>query len=57
VGDPILTSQSIWVEDAEPVSAIKTSKRIGIKYVGEEWENKPWRFYVDSKKHQNYVLS
>jgi len=44
-GENLVTSQRIWVEDAEPVSEIKVSKRIGIKYAGEEWENKLWRFY------------
>ena len=44
-GENLATSSRIWVEDAEPVSEIKTSKRIGIKYAGEEWESKPWRFY------------
>lgn len=44
-GENLATSQRIWVEDADPVSEIKISKRIGIKYAGEEWENKPWRFY------------
>ena len=44
-GENLATSSRIWVEDAEPVSEIKISKRIGIKYAGEEWENKLWRFY------------
>ena len=45
-GEILATSSRLWVEDAEPVSEIQTSKRIGIKYAGEEWENKLWRFYV-----------
>ena len=44
-GESLATSTRLWVEDAEPVAEIKTSKRIGIKYAGEEWENKLWRFY------------
>jgi DNA-3-methyladenine glycosylase len=44
-GEDLATSSRIWVEDAEPVAEIQTSKRIGIKYAGEEWENKLWRFY------------
>lgn len=44
-GEDLATSSRIWVEDAEPVSEIKISKRINIKYSGVEWENKPWRFY------------
>jgi len=45
-GENLHNSSRIWVEDAEPVAEIKTSKRIGIGYSGEEWENKLWRFYV-----------
>ena len=45
-GENLFNSSRIWVEDAEPVAEIKTSKRIGIGYSGEEWENKLWRFYV-----------
>ncbi len=44
-GENLVTSSRIWVEDAEPVSEIKTSKRIGIEYAGE-WKDKPWRFYL-----------
>ena len=42
----LFNSSRIWVEDAESVTEIKTSKRIGIGYSGEEWENKLWRFYI-----------
>jgi DNA-3-methyladenine glycosylase len=45
-GENLVHSTRIWVEDAEPVDGIKTSKRIGIDYAGEEWANKPWRFYL-----------
>ena len=44
-GENLSTSSRIWVEDAEPVAEIKTSKRIGIGYAGE-WANKLWRFYL-----------
>lgn len=44
-GEDLASSSRLWVEDAEPVSEIKTSPRIGIKYAGEIWENKLWRFY------------
>jgi DNA-3-methyladenine glycosylase len=43
-GESLLHSDRIWVEDAEPVSEIKTSKRIGVDYSGE-WSEKLWRFY------------
>ncbi len=45
-GESLITSQRIWVEDAEPVSKIKTSKRVGIEYSGDEWKEKLWRFYI-----------
>jgi len=45
-GENLFSSSRIWVENAELVTEIKTSKRIGIGYSGEEWENKLWRFYV-----------
>ncbi|MDD2304101.1 MAG: DNA-3-methyladenine glycosylase [Prolixibacteraceae bacterium] len=44
-GENLFNSSRIWVEDADPVSEIKTSKRIGIGYAGE-WAAKLWRFYV-----------
>jgi DNA-3-methyladenine glycosylase len=34
------------VEDAVQISEIRTGKRIGIDYSGEEWKNKMWRFYL-----------
>ena len=40
----LINSARIWVEDGEPVSEIKTSKRIGVEY-SEEWADKLWRFY------------
>jgi DNA-3-methyladenine glycosylase len=45
-GEDMFNSSRIWIEDAEPITEIKTSKRIGIGYSGEEWENKMWRFYL-----------
>lgn len=44
-GESLITSPRIWIEDAQPVAEIKTSKRIGIGYAGE-WANKLWRFYL-----------
>ena len=44
-GESLINSDRIWVEDAEPVSEIKTSKRIGVEYSGE-WADKLWRFYL-----------
>jgi DNA-3-methyladenine glycosylase len=45
-GESLIYSSRIWVEDSEPVSEIKTSKRIGVEYSGEEWAGKLWRFYL-----------
>jgi len=44
-GESVIHSDRIWVEDAEPVSEIQTSKRIGVDYSGE-WAEKLWRFYL-----------
>jgi DNA-3-methyladenine glycosylase len=44
-GETLIDSQRIWVEDSEPITEFKTSKRIGIGYAGE-WAGKLWRFYV-----------
>jgi len=44
-GENLITSTRIWLEDAKPVTEIRTSKRIGINYSGE-WAGKLWRFYL-----------
>ena len=43
-GESLINSERIWVEDAGPISEIKTSKRIGVEYAGEKWAGKLWRF-------------
>ncbi|MDO8929992.1 MAG: DNA-3-methyladenine glycosylase [Bacteroidota bacterium] len=45
-GENLITSQRIWVEDAEHFAEIHTSKRIGIGYSGDEWVGKLWRYYL-----------
>jgi DNA-3-methyladenine glycosylase len=45
-GENLISSERIWVEDAEPVPEIHIGKRIGIEYSGEEWADKMWRFYI-----------
>ena len=45
-GEILIDSSRIWVEDAEPVTDFKTSKRIGVDYAGEEWAGKMWRFFL-----------
>jgi DNA-3-methyladenine glycosylase len=44
-GEDLVTSQRIWIEDGEPVTEFKTSKRVGVDYAGPHWAEKPWRFY------------
>lgn len=43
--ESLITSTRIWVEDGEPVSEFRTSRRIGISYAGA-WADKLWRFYI-----------
>lgn len=45
-GENLINSPRIWVEDADPVSEVRTSKRIGIEYAAGEWKEKLWRFYI-----------
>ncbi|GIY91558.1 DNA-3-methyladenine glycosylase [Caerostris extrusa] len=44
----LCTSNDLWLEDGTemPCSNIIACKRIGIDSAGEEWANKPLRFYV-----------
>jgi len=44
-GESLTISTRIWLEDAKPVSEIRTSKRIGIEYAGD-WAEKLWRYYL-----------
>ncbi len=44
-GESLIDSSRIWVENADPISKIHTSKRIGVEYSGE-WKEKMWRFYL-----------
>ena len=45
-GENLLTSEKIWIENANPVVKFETSPRIGINYAGEPWVSKPWRFVL-----------
>jgi DNA-3-methyladenine glycosylase len=47
-GENLSYSDRIWVENAEPLTDVKASKRIGIGYSGDEWANKLWRFTYPS---------
>lgn len=44
-GEDLATSQRIWIEEGERITAFKTSKRVGVDYAGPHWAEKPWRFY------------
>jgi DNA-3-methyladenine glycosylase len=46
-GVDLATSDRIWVEDAGYLPIIETGPRIGIKYAGEPWIRKPWRFRIN----------
>lgn len=45
-GENLLTSERIWIENAESVENFETSPRIGIDYAGEPWISKLWRFFI-----------
>ncbi|MGN0620996.1 MAG: DNA-3-methyladenine glycosylase [Porcipelethomonas sp.] len=42
-------SEAVWIEDDGMKPKIRTDKRVGIEYAGEEWASKPWRFILDEK--------
>jgi DNA-3-methyladenine glycosylase len=45
-GEDVVSSEKIWIEEAEIVTDIKTGQRIGIDYAGDYWKTRPWRFYI-----------
>lgn len=45
-GKMLVGNPEIWVEDDGLRPEIKTDKRVGIDYAGEEWINKQWRFIM-----------
>ena len=45
-GIDLTSSDRIWVEDSGYEPVVKTGPRIGIKYAGEPWITKPWRYYI-----------
>jgi DNA-3-methyladenine glycosylase len=45
-GVDLTTSDRIWVEDTGYYPVIKTGPRIGIKYAGDPWITKPWRYWI-----------
>jgi DNA-3-methyladenine glycosylase len=46
-GEDLTDSNRIWVEDMGLTLSVKTGERIGIDYAGENWKNKPWRYYIE----------
>lgn len=48
-GEMITEMSEFWLEDDGYRPKIRTDKRVGINYAGEEWINKPWRFIADEK--------
>ena len=40
----------IWIEDDGKKFTIRTDRRVGIDYAGEEWASKPWRFILDENQ-------
>ena len=49
-GENLLTSERIWLENAPDITSFETAPRVGIDYAGDEWKNKPWRFFMKVKK-------
>ena len=49
-GENLITSGRIWIENAEDIEFFEEAPRIGIDYAGDEWKNKPWRFFMKVKK-------
>lgn len=43
-GLSITGNSEIWIEDDGYRPWIRTDKRVGIDYAGQEWIDKPWRF-------------
>ncbi len=48
-GEYFFDNPRVWIEDDGKRYKIKTDKRVGIDYAGEEWASKPWRFILDSE--------
>ncbi len=45
-GESFVDNPRIWIEDDGRHFDIRTDKRVGIDYAGEEWVSKPWRFIL-----------
>lgn len=49
-GESLLSSSSLWIEDAPEIDSFITTPRIGIDYAEENWRNKPWRFIIANEE-------
>ncbi len=54
-GEPLCTSQRIWLEETGITLPHTATPRIGIDYAGEPWKSKPWRFVADYQILHNTV--
>jgi DNA-3-methyladenine glycosylase len=45
-GENLCKSERIWLEYQKPIMDYTTTSRIGIKYAGEPWISKTWRFII-----------
>lgn len=48
-GQMVTEMSEFWLEDDGFRPEIRTDKRVGINYAGEEWINKPWRFIAEKR--------
>lgn len=48
-GENIENNPRLYIEDDGRHFDIRTDKRVGIDYAGEEWAGKLWRFILDDK--------
>ena len=48
-GESFSGNPRIRIEDDGKRYKIRTDKRVGIDYAGEEWASKPWRFILDAE--------
>jgi len=53
-GENLESSERLWIEDTPSAYHYKTTPRIGIRYAGEPWTSKPWRFIVEGEVEFNH---
>lgn len=52
-GGSFSDNEKLWIEDDGKRFNLRTDKRVGIDYAGEEWAAKPWRFILDSETEES----